>query len=258
VKHQGTNSEAARAVARAGASIARHGEVRESARAHGRYDYLCTGPVEGRRAEYVVIRDAIMAIDASPWPSRLARAGSRRRLAAALASIPVEEKWRDSHHNVVTTEGGNAALNHYLKGSAYTAANFLGLIESTGYGFAGAQGSGVAVTNLMSSLTAAGGASPANGWNEATTAQCAARATPSFGTPSAKSVSLSSPTSHSILANGTTIKGGFLAIRSLAGTAPTSATGNTNGALYSAGLFTGGDKAVANGDTLSVSYTASI
>ena len=34
--------------------------------------------------------------------------------------------------------------------------------------------------------------------------------------------------------------------------------GNTNGALYSAGLFSGGDRAVANGDTLNVSYTASL
>ena len=46
--------------------------------------------------------------------------------------------------------------------------------------------------------------------------------------------------------------------RSAAGTAPTTTVGNTNGALYSAGLFTGGDRAVANGDTLNVSYTASL
>ena len=54
------------------------------------------------------------------------------------------------------------------------------------------------------------------------------------------------------------IKGAFLMCRSAAGTAPTTTVGNTNGALYSAGLFTGGDRAVANGDTLNVSYTASL
>jgi hypothetical protein len=32
----------------------------------------------------------------------------------------------------------------------------------------------------------------------------------------------------------------------------------TTGTLYSAGLFSGGDKVVANGDTLNVSYTASL
>ncbi len=42
------------------------------------------------------------------------------------------------------------------------------------------------------------------------------------------------------------------------GTASTATVGNTAGALYSAGLFTGGDKGVGNGDTLSVSYTASL
>ena len=52
-----------------------------------------------------------------------------------------------------------------------------------------------------------------------------------------------------------TIKGTFLLIRSGAGTAPSTTVGNTNGALLSAGLFSGGDRAVINGDTLNVSYT---
>jgi hypothetical protein len=166
-------------------------------------------------------------------------------------------KWRDEIHNVVCTEGKNAALQHFLKGSSYTATAFMGLIESTGYGFVGANGSGVAATNLAGSITAAGGASPANGWNEAQSSVCASRATPAFGTPSAGSVSLSSAASFSILASAT-IKGVFVIVRSAAGTASVATVGNTAGALWSAGLFSGGDKAVGNGDTLSVSYTASL
>jgi hypothetical protein len=168
-------------------------------------------------------------------------------------------KWRDTIENVWVSQGMEAVLTHVLKGSSYTAANFLGLIEDTGYGFSGANGSGVARTNLAGSITAAGGASPANGWNEAPSSTATPRGTPSFGSASSSGVNtdlaLSASVSFSILATDT-IKGCFMLIRSAAGTAPTSAVGNTNGALLSAGLFTGGDKAVGNGDTLNVSYTA--
>ncbi len=166
-------------------------------------------------------------------------------------------KWTDEIHNIVCTEGKNSALSNFLKGSAFTQTVFMGLIESTGYGFAGANGSGVAATNLAGSITAAGGASPANGWNEAPSSVCASRATPSFGTASAGSLSLSSNASFSILATST-IKGVFLIVKNAAGTASVSTVGSTAGALYSAGLFSGGDKAVGSGDTLSVSYTASL
>lgn len=166
-------------------------------------------------------------------------------------------KWSDHIENVVCTEGKNSALTNFLKGSAFTAAVYMGLIEATGYGFAGANGSGVAATNLAGSITAAGGASPANGWNEATSAMCAARGTPSFGTASAGSLALSSALTFSIIGTAT-IKGCFLLVKTAAGVSPTTTVGNTAGALYSAGLFSGGDKAVANGDTLSVSYTASL
>jgi hypothetical protein len=47
--------------------------------------------------------------------------------------------------------------------------------------------------------------------------------------------------------NTTTVAGAFLA----------SVASGTSGILFSAGDFTGGDKLVANGDTLNVTYTFS-
>lgn len=158
-------------------------------------------------------------------------------------------KWRDHIDNLVTTEGGNALLTHAFKGSSYTASQVMGLIEDTGY-------SAVAIGNTAANITAVGGGSPANGWNEAPSSTCAARGTPSFGTAGSKALAASA-LSFSIIATDT-IKGAFLMMRSAAGTAPTTTVGNTSGALYSAGLFSGGDRAVANGDTLNVTYTASV
>lgn len=159
-------------------------------------------------------------------------------------------KWFDDFENTVTTEGKNAALTHFLKGSTYTASQSMGLIEDTGY-------SAIAAGNTAANITAVGGGSPANGWNEAQSSTCAARGTPTFGTASSGSLATSAAVSFSILATDT-IKGAFLMCRSTAGTAPNTTVGNTNGALYSAGLFSGGDRAVINGDTLNVSYTASL
>ena len=167
-----------------------------------------------------------------------------------MAEIPQELVWEDTFRNLVTTEGKNAILTHFLKGSSYTASQVLGLIEDTGY-------SAISATNTAANITAAGGGSPTNGWNEAPSATFATRGTPSFGTAGSGSLATSSAVSCSIIATDT-IKGAFLMCRSAAGTAPTTTVGNTNGALYSAGLFTGGDRAVANGDTLNVSYTASL
>jgi len=166
-------------------------------------------------------------------------------------------KWTDTIENAVTTEGKNAALTHFFSGSAYTASHFMGLIESTGYGFSGANGSGVAATNIATSITAASGASPANGWNEATSSMCASRGTPSFAAASAGSRALSSAIAFSIIA-ACTIKGCFMMCKSVAAVACVATVGSTAGMIYSAGLFTGGDKALSNGDTLSVSYTASL
>lgn len=143
-------------------------------------------------------------------------------------------KWSDDIHNLVTTAGKNDALDKYLAGSAYTAAWYMGLISATGYGAGPAAGD-----------TAASHA----GWAEDQNYSQAARPTAAFSAASGGSKALSSALTFSINAS-TTIKGCFLIANAT--------KGGTTGVLYSAGLFSGGDKVLQNGDTLSVSYTASL
>jgi hypothetical protein len=156
-------------------------------------------------------------------------------------------RWRDTIDNVVTTEGKNAALTHFFKGSTYTSAVRMGLIGNVSYTAPDA-------ADTAAQINTAGSA---NNWNEAVAGVCASRGTPTFGTASGGSLALSSNQSFSIVGTDT-INGVFVLIKSAAGVDPTSTVGNTSGALYSAGPFSGGARAVINGDTLNVSYTASL
>lgn len=140
-------------------------------------------------------------------------------------------KWRDSLTNLVTTVGKNDLLDKYLEGSSYTAAWYLGLIDNAGY----------------TAVAAGDTAASHGGWTESTAYSEGTRPAPSWGAAAAGSKA-SSATAFSINATAT-IKGAFLISNST--------KGGTTGILYSAGLFTAGDKSVANGDTLNVTYTAS-
>lgn len=142
-------------------------------------------------------------------------------------------KWEDDIKNLVTTVGKNHALDTELAGSAYTAAWYIGLISSVSYT------TGPAAGDTMASH---------GGWTEDATYSNATRVAPAFAAASAGSKATSSAAAFTI--NGTaTIKGCFMN--------SVSTKSGTTGTLFSAGLFSGGDKAVANGDTLNVSYTLS-
>jgi len=151
-------------------------------------------------------------------------------------------KWEDTADNVVTTVGKNLALDTYLAGAGYSVTGpFMGLISSVSF-------TAVAAADTMASHA---------GWTEAGVTNAptytAPRKTAAWSAASAGSKALSAALAFAITGSGT-IKGCFLVY----GTGAVSTIDNTSGTLYSAGLFTGGDKVVVNTDTVNVSYTTSL
>jgi len=144
-------------------------------------------------------------------------------------------KWADSFHNLVMN-GGLANMNGaYLAGSAQSTTWYLGLVTGPGSGTTFAAGDTLASHAGWTESTAYTGNRKAVTFGAATTAN------PSVITNSA------APSSFAMNATAT-IAGAFLC---------NVATG-TSGVLFSAGDFTGGDKSVASGDTLNVTYTFSL
>ncbi len=149
-------------------------------------------------------------------------------------------KWADSFHNLVMN-GGLANMNGaYLAGSAQSTTWYLGLVTGPGSG----------TTFSAGDTLASHGATGSGGWTE-NTDYTGNRKAVTFGaaTTANPSVITNSASPSSFAMSGTaTIAGAFLC---------NVATG-TSGVLFSAGDFTGGDKSVASGDTLNVTYTFSL
>lgn len=146
-------------------------------------------------------------------------------------------KWKEENHNLVVNVGLQDMNAKYFTGSSYTAAWYIGL-----YG-AGASNT-PAASDTMSSHA---------GWTEVTDYSQSTRPTCTFGVPTTSDPSVAtntaSPASFSI--NGTTTVGGaFLTSNNT--------KGGTTGILFSASDFTGGDRSVVSGDTLTVTYTFSL
>lgn len=151
-------------------------------------------------------------------------------------------KWEDEIDNLVTTVGKNLILDTVLAGAAFTTVGpYMGLISSTGY-------SAIAAADTMASHA---------GWTEAgnanTPTYTAPRKTCVFSAASGGAKALSVALSFAITGTGT-IKGAFV----VTGTGALATIDNTAGTLLSAGLFTGGDRAVVATDTINVSYTLTL
>ena len=147
-------------------------------------------------------------------------------------------KWEDEAPNLVVNEGLQDMNAKYFTGTTYTAAWYIGL-----YG-AGASNTPAAGDTMSSHA----------GWTEVVAYSQATRPACTFGTPTTANPSVAtnsaSPATFSINAT-TTVGGAFLTSNST--------KSGTTGTLYSAADFSApGDRAVTNGDTLSVTYTLSL
>lgn len=151
-------------------------------------------------------------------------------------------RWRDEFPNTVVTVGKNALLTDALAGSSYTVTGpFMGLISSTSF-------SAINAADTMASHA---------GWLEAGNANAptytAPRKTAVFAAASAGAIALSAALGFAITGTGT-IEGAFMTF----GSGSVSTIDNTSGTLLSAGLFTGGTRAVLSGDTVNVSWSLSL
>lgn len=149
-------------------------------------------------------------------------------------------KWEDSIENLVVTVGKNDLLDKYFAGSAYTAAWYMGLVDSASF-------SAYAAGDTLASHT---------GWleylNYTISGSSTNRATAAWNAASAGSKA-STATTFTISGAGGTVLGAILCTTQARNT---SSNGGA-GVLYSAGSFAT-SRAVIAGDSLLVTYTASV
>jgi len=215
-----------------GAVVSKNDAMQDTTEFHGQFDVTCTAPVEEHRAEYVWLRDTIAHLS-SNWLTKAFHWREIKDCAAKLAAIPTYEKWSDSFTNLITTAGKNNMLDNQFAGSAYTATWYMGLIDNASF-------TAVAAGDTMASHA---------GWLESVAYSQSTRVTAAWSAASAGVKALSAALTFSINAT-VTLNGGFL--NSI------STKSGTTGVLSNAGSFTGGTRACINGDTVNVSYSATL
>jgi hypothetical protein len=142
-------------------------------------------------------------------------------------------KWSECRYNTVMTAGKNDLLTNYFKGSSYTAAFYVGLVDNASF----------------SAISAADTASSHAGWLEGVPYSNSTRASLALGTPSAGSVDNSASKASFTINATATVNGAFVITNST--------KSGTTGTLYSASSF-GSTRSVLSGDTLNVQVTLSV
>lgn len=138
-------------------------------------------------------------------------------------------KWRDTIENIVVNTGLDYLLDVALSGGSQLSSWFVGLTDGTPT---------VAAGDTMSTHA---------GWSEVTAYSEATRQAWTDGGVSSQSVDNSASKASFSVNGSATVGGAFLA--------SDNTKSGTTGTLYSVGAFSGGDRAVVNGDTLLVTAT---
>jgi len=146
------------------------------------------------------------------------------------------EAWRVEVENLITTEGKNDILTQYLKGSSYTAAFYVALVDNASF-------TAYAVGDTAAQI---GGS---NGWAEAVPYSNATRVAWTGGTASGGSVDNSGSVASFTINATKTIRGAFLVTNST--------KSGTTGKIYGEADF-GSSRSVLSGDTLQVTVTATM
>lgn len=151
-------------------------------------------------------------------------------------------KWEDEFPNAVTTVGKNLLLDTHFKTANVTAVTttwYMGLIAANGYS---AISTGDTISSHAGWKESGENNASAPGYSQATRRQLTMAAASSGSKATANAVVFS-------ISIAGTVKGAFIVNQAT--------KAGTTGTLYSAGLFTVGDKVVTAGDTLNITYTAS-
>ena len=139
-------------------------------------------------------------------------------------------KWRDEFDNLVTNAGLDDSLTQHLKGSAYTAAWYVGLTDGTPT---------AAAADTMASHA---------GWTEVVAYDEAVRQTLTLGAVSGQSVdNTASKATFTVSTDNTVIGGAFITTAS--------DKGGATGTLYAVGALSAADKTLDDGDTIVVTVT---
>jgi len=152
-------------------------------------------------------------------------------------SHPNGDQWVAEGYNRVPTEGLNHNLTEWLKGAAYTATPFVGLVSNAGFGAYSASDTAAQINGT-------------NGWTEFTGYSEAVRQTLTLGTAAGGVISnTASKAVFSFNANGS-LNGAFVVT--------SSTKAGTGGSLLSEVTFSGGAQSITSGGTgtITITFTA--